>query len=1294
MAEQIQMPVTGFEQDVEEQQPQAAAPTPVPEPTVSPEISKNIQASMESMTKVPEYQPSPAVHAKGLHYDSSTHKYVEIGPNIPVVGIPHEADANVVSDAVYSAYNKIFPFQSADQKDLLTDMGKVVEARERIVRKGAEVGGKAAIGLVMGQGPVSGFEPIEDLPAITPEEFKKSNPYAYGIAKGLGKTAGGFLADPVNIPFMFSGGASVFLKSAIAYGFAGLQSKGNLDEANNLLANWNKLSPDERAEGVTKLGLGTIMAVMATAHATETGIDAITGTKVGESSHVATEIGGKEYDIPKEHIGWMPQAIHEATEGKYTEANEPLYHGPYTEELAPKAEETKPLPKEISISPVVEEPETKLQVKTTPEPESFLHDSSDLDEFDSKLTSRLIKLHDQIKNDPIRDMALAGTDTGKASAWRYTYDAVKNKLLPAIEDASTSLGKGKQRSISIDIDSANKRLANSMDQYQKGNVGTAYMNADAALSQLHDSIQTIRNATRGTKLSVAEDWQKIMESTEPDIEHVQTAFPNSDVTRLTDSSWKVKTPAGHDIVVVKTPEVSTEGSGITLKNNQYAAGSWRQVDTGGIMYLAKTAGQPTVHHEAFHAAWDLAMDDADREAMTKRYGSEEAAAEAYGEWNPQAEPHTLFEKIQNYFRRLYNSVVSPDKNLFEDVRSGKVWEEASDRRASIGEDSSINFSINTKPKWEKAYSAAAELAGVDPKMVEKAKSAVNEVSSVMESMRELLPEETEGSAIKQNMDYLKTVDLNTICPRTNRFQGTISGVEEKLGRILSGDERLEVAKNMQQHGYTSPCAYCYVEQGRNRMVNRVKRLAAEAGVPEKALFDDAYRAELSKDPKLAKKIADVQTEAKKPMMVNVAKPYVPYTAQILRWDQKLVDDINGRAGLRFFSSTDFQPEHMLDLMQVISDANARGLKAHNYTKEPDFVRVFGNTGIKVNMSIHAKGGVEGAPIVESPESMPWKDAQQLRKQFPNAGTMLMVTNDAQLEYALRQPWVDMAIPFHGDRPAMYKEGPERWTDYSGEQHETDIKTGKSAPRIDPKDHLNDVNTYLKLCQKQGVLPRFARFIYDNNDLVIKHGANGVSSVTLKPGVKKPTIIKENAEGYMKLIRDIARTDSPHEVVQPNFDTKAATKVLKKWEKGGGTRKDAIPEVVNDMAGQLTGGKKPDLIQIAPAKSVPKPEPRLEIPADILSAYPKLGGKTPEAPPIPQTGQMPAVKTLDGQIFTDPNADTHIGIVRHAGIPADQVEGGGWLNEGVYESTHSDAVGYGERARAKLRLLKAKQKSSK
>ena len=87
--------------------------------------------------------------------------------------------------------------------------------------------------------------------------------------------------------------------------------------------------------------------------------------------------------------------------------------------------------------------------------------------------------------------------------------------------------------------------------------------------------------------------------------------------------------------------------------------------------------------------------------------------------------------------------------------------------------------------------------------------------------------------------------------------------------------------------------------------------------------------------------------------------------------------LNGYAGIRFFSSSDFQAQHVVDLVQAVYDMNVRGAKAHAYTKVPKFVEVFGGTGIKINTSIFAKE--ENGRIVEDNwQGMGWGGRQAVQ----------------------------------------------------------------------------------------------------------------------------------------------------------------------------------------------------------------------------------------------------------------------------------------------------------------------------
>ena len=84
-------------------------------------------------------------------------------------------------------------------------------------------------------------------------------------------------------------------------------------------------------------------------------------------------------------------------------------------------------------------------------------------------------------------------------------------------------------------------------------------------------------------------------------------------------------------------------------------------------------------------------------------------------------------------------------------------------------------------------------------------------------------------------------------------------------------------------------------------------------------------------------------------------------------------------------------------------------------------------------------------------------------------------------------------------------------------------------------------------------------------------------------------------------------------------------------------------------------------------------------------------KSEPLPPIdkiPQKGQFPAVMTDDGSIYVDtkPQASTHILFIKKKGIPPERLKSGGWIKDGVYESTvRSDTSRYAEQMGAKKRI---------
>ena len=59
-------------------------------------------------------------------------------------------------------------------------------------------------------------------------------------------------------------------------------------------------------------------------------------------------------------------------------------------------------------------------------------------------------------------------------------------------------------------------------------------------------------------------------------------------------------------------------------------------------------------------------------------------------------------------------------------------------------------------------------------------------------------------------------------------------------------------------------------------------------------------------------------------------------------------------GVRLQSFSDFMANMVFDYVQMVSELAAKKLTAHAYTKEPLFVKLFGMTGIKINMSLVPK----------------------------------------------------------------------------------------------------------------------------------------------------------------------------------------------------------------------------------------------------------------------------------------------------------------------------------------------------
>ena len=108
--------------------------------------------------------------------------------------------------------------------------------------------------------------PIRTTPEMV-EKFQKERPIEAGITRGVAETAASTAADPLNWPFFGAGAARPLLQRVISLGFTGMLSKGALDAATDLHDNWDKMTPEQRAEKGSQAGLSALLAGAGAFHA-------------------------------------------------------------------------------------------------------------------------------------------------------------------------------------------------------------------------------------------------------------------------------------------------------------------------------------------------------------------------------------------------------------------------------------------------------------------------------------------------------------------------------------------------------------------------------------------------------------------------------------------------------------------------------------------------------------------------------------------------------------------------------------------------------------------------------------------------------------------------------------------------------------------------------------------------------------------------------------------------------------------------------------------------------------------
>ena len=224
-------------------------------------------------------------------------------------------------------------------------------------------------------------------------------------------------------------------------------------------------------------------------------------------------------------------------------------------------------------------------------------------------------------------------------------------------------------------------------------------------------------------------------------------------------------------------------------------------------------------------------------------------------------------------------------------------------------------------------------------------------------------------------------------------------------------------------------------------------------------------------------------------------------------------------GVRVQSFSDYMGHMFFDYMQMMAELAAKGLPAHAYTKEEAFVRIFGMTGMKINMSLVPAVADDGvAPGLDAQGNYVWavpytdENGNEIQGQtFPpevafelqrdpryskNVGIIAVGVSDEHILKMLNDDNIHFIIPYHKSslNPEVAKMTKiDKYADYTNVQNtrlgweyaslDKDQKKAELKKRAfdfykslaKTKDPKATAAEYLKHCRQNGLIPKYDQF---------------------------------------------------------------------------------------------------------------------------------------------------------------------------------------------------------------------------
>lgn len=446
-------------------------------------------------------------------------------------------------------------------------------------------------------------------------------------------------------------------------------------------------------------------------------------------------------------------------------------------------------------------------------------------------------------------------------------------------------------------------------------------------------------------------------------------------------------------------------------------------------------------------------------------------------------------------------------------------------------------------------------------------------------------------AIKLNADYPQgTVDFSNICAKRREMTTIMNAILRQYpDHVFLATDLAKIRTIMQEEGMTVPCGICYVEDrrqldtivGQNFLDSLELYRNGSKTRPDGEPFNgnqrkafalikgedytpDIYelvtlegRNKLKEEHPAMEQAWVTFNNARGMQAVRLLLNDAEYKRQILKYDKRTVKSKNNNGGLRIYSFSDMEMFHLIDIVQVLTDAASVGLSVQGYTKVNEYAKAVRNTGEKLNRSLIPAGEygfhMEGNKVVLDYDTTEGIDINHPdffdNSRYDNIGNILIGINDKQIRAAMVNKFVDQIIPFHTGQSAEVLEEKNigTWENYKDYQTEKDLETGKTAEKAVNiytdviqvlENEGREVNKYsftekyLEVCKERNLKPKFAQFLNTDND------GNYVYT-----------------EGYYKLLVDFKTfrqndegTYLPQMPVKPVFDNAYMTEIMKQYVK--------------------------------------------------------------------------------------------------------------------------------------------------